>query len=57
MDCPEQREVHGVEHSSTASESGLVIGETSSVKRVLFAIVPGSEGPSGKVGHLIVNIE
>jgi hypothetical protein len=57
MDCPERSEVHGVEHSSTASESGLVIGETSSVKLVLFAIVPGSEALSGKVGHPIVNIE
>jgi hypothetical protein len=57
MDCPERSEVHGVEHSSTASESGLVIGETSSVKRVLFAIVLGLEALSGKVGHPIVNIE
>ena len=57
MDCPEQSEVHGVERSSTASESGLVIGETSSVKLVLFAIVPGSEALSGKVGHPTVSIE
>ena len=57
MDCPERSEVHGVEHSSTASESGLVIGETSSVKLVLYAIVTGSEALSGKVGHPTVSIE
>jgi|SaaInlStandDraft_6_1057023.scaffolds.fasta_scaffold426219_1 hypothetical protein len=57
MYCSEQNEVHGVERSSTASESGLIIEETSSVKRVLFAIVLGSEAPSGKVDHPTVNIE
>ena len=57
MYCSEQNVVHGVERSSTASESGLIIEETSSVKRVLFAIVLGSEAPSGKVDHPTVNIE
>ena len=57
MYCQEQNEVHEVERNSIASEFGLIIGETSFVKRVLFAIVLGSEALFGKVGHPTVNIE
>ena len=57
MYCQEQSEVHEVERNSIASEFGLITGETSFVKRVLSAIVLGSEALFGKVGHPTVNIE
>ena len=57
MYCQEQSEVHEVERNSIASEFGLIIGETSFVKRVLSAIALGSEVPLGKVGHPTVSIE
>ena len=57
MYCPEQSEAHEVEHSSIASESGLIKEETFFVKRVLSAIALGSEIPFGKVGPPTVNIE
>ena len=57
MYCQEQCEVHEVERNSIASESGLTIEETSFVKRVLFAIVLGSEALFGKVDYPTANIE
>ena len=57
MYCQEQCEVHEVERNSIASESGLTIEETSFVKRVLFAIVLGSEALFGEVDYPTANIE
>ena len=57
MYCPEQSEAHEVEHSSIASEAGLIKEETFFVKLVLSAIALGSEIPFGKVGPPTVTIE